>query len=309
MFKYVNKIDTSITISGVVFPNRIMNAAGCYCTKPEELFDLAKSNSGGIVSKSCTLHHRIGNPTPRYYDTEHLSINSTGLANLGWKFYAEYGTTIKQETTKPYIISIAGIEKDENITILQNLKRETYDFDMIELNLSCPNIIGKPQIGYDFDASDELLRKVFELNPSKPLGLKLPPYFDMCHFNSIAEVLKQYPISYITCINSPGNGFVFNDTMNAAIVPKGGFGGIGGSVVKPFGLSNVRKLHELLPDIHIIGCGGIKSIKDICEYLACGASLVQIGTHLLQQGPGLFKRLLIKSNFSSNNKIFNNVLV
>ena len=85
-----------------------------------ELFDLAKSNSGGIVSKSCTLHHRIGNPKPRYYDTEHLSINSTGLANEGYEFYNNIGKTIKEY--KPYFISVAGVENGENFFIIDNLQ-------------------------------------------------------------------------------------------------------------------------------------------------------------------------------------------
>ena len=60
---------------------------------------------------------------------------------------------------------------------------------MIELNLSCPNIIGKPQIGYDFDASEEILKEVFALNPTHPIGLKLPPYFDMVHFDMMASII------------------------------------------------------------------------------------------------------------------------
>lgn len=283
-------IDTPCVISGFQFKNRLLNASGCHCTERQDLLDLAQSNSGGIVSKSCTLESRLGNPQPRYYETDLLSINSTGLANMGWKFYADFGETIKKKTNKPYIVSVAGIEKGDNIQIISQINGNEW-VDMIELNLSCPNIIGKPQIGYDFEASDEILRKVFELNPKQPIGLKLPPYFDMVHFDLMADILSKYPIAFITCINSPGNGFVFNHDYKPSIIPKDGFGGIGGSIVKPFGLANVRKFHEKLPNIPIIGCGGITCKRDIVEYLLCGASMVQIGTELVKQGPEIFSKL------------------
>ena len=160
-FKQLSKqISTPCIVSGITFPNCLLNASGCHCTSAEDLMGLAKSKSGGIVSKSCTLKSRIGNPLPRYYETDTLSINSTGLANLGWEFYADYGAEIKKETRKPYIVSVAGIEKGDNIKIISQIN-ENPNIDMIELNLSCPNIIGKPQIGYDFEASNEILRTGF----------------------------------------------------------------------------------------------------------------------------------------------------
>ena len=291
MDQLVKQIKTPCIIGNATFSNRLLNASGCRCTTEKDLLDLAACESGGIVSKSCTLMPRDGNVHPRYYETQTLSINSTGLANKGWDFYANFGETIKQITNKPYVVSVAGIEKGDNVVILSQLDGNP-NIDMIELNLSCPNIIGKPQIGYDAESTNELLRNVFEMNISQPIGLKLPPYFDMCHFTTMADIFKQYPIAFLTCINSLGNGFVFDTTLEPAIRPKGGFGGVGGSVIKPFGLANVRKFHSLLPDIPIIGCGGIQCITDACEYLECGASLVQIGTHLIREGPEIFSRLL-----------------
>jgi dihydroorotate dehydrogenase (fumarate) len=296
MEQLVQYINTPYTIGSITFSNRLLNAAGCLCTTGDELLNLAESNSGGIITKSCTLQPRRGNECPRYYETQTLSINSTGLANEGWIFYKNFGETIKKITKKPYILSVAGIEKGDNVLIISKLY-DNSNIDMIELNLSCPNIIGKPQIGYDMEATNELLRNVFESDITHPVGLKLPPYFDISHFEAITDIFKQYPITFLTCINSLGNGFVFNEkTFQASIKPKHGFGGVGGSVIKPFGLANVRKFHELLPDMPIIGCGGIQNIRDVCEYLECGASLVQIGTQLISEGPIIFDKLLKDKN-------------
>jgi len=97
--------------------------------------------------------------------------------------------------------------------------------DVLEVNLSCPNVVGKPQIAYDFETSDELLAKIFKIPGNKPIGLKLPPYFDPVHTGMMAEVLKKYPISFITCINSVGNTLIIDpETEQPLIAPKGGLG-------------------------------------------------------------------------------------
>ena len=80
-------------------------------------------------------------------------------------------------------------------------------------------------------------------------------------FESAAEVLMKYPLDYITCINSIGNGLIIDiDTEQTVIKPKNGFGGIGGSFVKPTGLANVRKFYEIFQregsGIKIVGCRG-----------------------------------------------------
>lgn len=287
-------------IGNITFEYPIMNASGCWCTTEKELIELSKSTAGAVISKSCTLNSREGNPLPRYYHTDNLSINSTGLANNGYRFYEQIGSKIM--TNKPYIISVAGIEKGDNIKIIQDLQDSftSGSFNMIELNLSCPNIIGKPQIAYDFKATEELLRKVSELNGdlntncnhNHKMGLKLPPYFDISHFNSMADILSEFKSSYITCINSIGHGFVFNEDYQPSILPRNGYGGIGGSVIKPIGLSNVRQFHELLPSLDIIGCGGVSTGRDLHEYLLCGAKVVQVGTQLVREGPKCFDRIL-----------------
>ena len=277
-------------IKNVKFLHPIMNAAGCHCTTKNELSELSESFSSAVVSKSSTIEHREGNIHPRYYENNVLSINSTGLANNGYKFYNNIGKTIKK--SKPYFLSVAGIEKGDNLKIIHSLQG-SQNFDFIELNLSCPNVIGKPQIGYDSEVTYETLRTVFEINSTNlNIGLKLPPYFDMMQFHIMADIFKEFPISFLTCINSLGNGFVFDENYEPSILPKNGYGGIGGLVIKPFGLSNVRKFHEILSNIPIIGCGGITKGRDIYEYLLSGATLVQVGTQLVKEGPSVFRRLL-----------------
>lgn len=276
-------INLSTQISGFKLDNLIFNASGPRCTTKEELDLLLQSSAGAIISKSATAQLREGNPSPRYIDVPLGSINSMGLPNLGIDFYLNYFEQHQEALTKPMFISVAGLSLEENLTILHKIQASDFFFP-VELNLSCPNVPGKPQTGYDFERTQEVLQKVFEFY-KKPLGIKLPPYFDLIHFEQMAAILNQFPIQFVTCVNSIGNG-LYIDIANESVVikPKNGFGGIGGDYIKPTALANVRQFYTLLrKDIQIIGCGGIKNGQDAFEHILCGASAVQIGTQLMKE--------------------------
>lgn len=323
-----------------VLPNCIYNASGALCTSTEELQDLYHSNAGAVLSKSCTLHPRQGNPEPRYYGwTEKtlvgdnstsdeifsFSINSMGIPNHGVEYYKTFAETHYKELIdnspimemkKPFVISLSGLSVEENIKLLfatENIE----NVSAIELNVSCPNIVGKPQLGYDFEGLREFLLEVSKkFWPAIPLGLKLPPYFDFAQFEAVAQIIREFPkISYIVCSNSLGNGlWIDTDTETVVIKPKNGFGGVGGSVMKATTLANVHKFYELLGEpslvkyptvtyhydysetteprkpVAIIGCGGVTTGKDVFDLILAGASAVQIGTQLVEEGPVVFER-------------------
>ena len=286
-------MDISTRFSGISLDNCLYNASGAWCMTIAELVDLDVSCAGALVAKSCTLQPREGNPEPRYFPTAWGSINSMGLPNLGITAYLNYLTTQRApNSTKPFFLSVAGLSLNENLDLLQQAAPFSSQFAAIELNLSCPNIPGKPQTGYDVGRTAYVLEQVFA-NYQHPLGVKLPPYFDMAHFDEMAAVLNNFPLSFVTCINSIGNGLVIDPQTDAVVIkPKGGFGGIGGDYIKPTALANVRRFYELLkPDIAIIGCGGVRTGRDAYEHILCGASAVQIGSQLMHEGPACFMRI------------------
>lgn len=293
-------------ISGVRFDSVIWNASGPRCTTKEELMALGGSSVGAMVTKTTTLDPREGNPKPKYYDATWGSINSNGFENLGYKTYIELSSQMKQAFPhKPFIVSTSGMKYEDNITMVRELSLVP-SIDMIELNMSCPNIVGKPQIGYDFEASVRLLRDVFAVC-KKPLGVKLPPYFDFVHFDKMASVLKQFPLAFVNCINSLGNGLVIDiEKEETAIKPRGGFGGIGGKYVKPTALANVRKFYELL-DVPVIGTGGVCSGRDAFEHILAGATAVQVGTCYMQEGTSCFARIEKELLYLMQQKGYNHV--
>jgi dihydroorotate dehydrogenase (fumarate) len=278
------------SIAGIPLESCLMNASGVHCTREEELQDLIQSDTAALVTKSCTLEYREGNPEPRYASIPHGSINSMGLPNMGIRYYLKFIEEQQKTTSKPLILSLAGLSKKENLELLK-LAGNAESLSLIELNLSCPNVPGKPQTAYDFEETKILLEEAFSIC-RKPLGVKLPPYFDMAHFEGMAEILSQFPLAYVCCVNSLGNGlWVNSETESVVIKPKAGFGGVGGLFIKATALANVRMFSKLLPETDIVGCGGVETGEDAFQLILCGASLVQIGTCLWEEGTAAFGRI------------------
>ena len=160
----------------IEFNTPLMNASGVHCVSKEELDKLYYYNfTGSLITKSCTLEKRLGNPQPRYHTLQFGSINSMGLPNNGYLYYIDYIKNIislddkDNLETKPIFMSVSGLSIDDNIKILDHVstvynnfckyvdnKENQYKF-LVELNLSCLNIKNKPQLGYDFSGLENYL--------------------------------------------------------------------------------------------------------------------------------------------------------
>ena len=277
-------------IAGFSFDNCLMNAAGVACMTVEELEEVRQSAAGSFVTKTATLEARAGNPEPRYRDVPLGSINSMGLPNQGIDYYLDYLLSLQEsQPERAFFLSLVGMSPDETHTLLKKVQNSGFK-GITELNLSCPNVPGKPQIAYDFETTERILGEAFGYC-DKPLGIKLPPYFDIVHFDQAAEVFNRHPLKFVNCVNSIGNGMYIEDE-SVVIRPKNGFGGIGGEYIKPTALANVHAFYQRLnPSIQIIGTGGVYTGRDVFEHILCGASMVQIGTALHQQGVDIFERV------------------
>lgn len=283
-------VSTQTQIAGFSFDNCLMNAAGVVCMTIEELEEVKDSAAGTFVTKTATLQARAGNPEPRYQDVPLGSINSMGLPNHGLDYYLDYLLELQQtEPNRTFFLSLVGLSLEETHALLKKVQASDFK-GLTELNLSCPNVPGKPQIAYDFETTEKILSEVFDYF-TKPLGIKLPPYFDMAHFDQAAAIFNKFPLSFVNCVNSIGNGLYINDEI-VVIRPKKGFSGIGGEYIKPTALANVHAFYQRLkPEIQIIGTGGVLTGRDAFEHILCGASMVQVGTTLHKEGVGVFERI------------------
>ena len=283
-------MNVATKIGNVAFENCVMNAAGVMCMTAEELRQVAHSQAATFVTKTATVDARPGNPEPRYRDFGANSINSMGLPNNGLDYYLEFLSQEDDSLARTRFLSVSPLQQGDLEVLFTRIKEAGFK-GLVELNLSCPNVPGKPQIAYDFEQTHAILTRAFDLYDG-PIGIKLPPFFDLVHFDQAAEIFNQFPLTFVNCINSLGNGVVIDGT-HMMIAPKQGFGGIGGPCIKPTALANVHAFYQRLrPEIAIIGTGGVTTGRDVFEHILCGASMVQIGTALHQEGTTLFTRLL-----------------
>lgn len=282
-------METKTKIAGVEFNSYVLNASGPSCSTLEELKIIGDSGSSVIMMKSSTIEPRQGNEEPRYAKLLCGSVQCMGLPNLGYQEYIKFSSQLKKYN-KPIIASVAGLCGEDYKKMVEAFQNS--EADLIEVNLSCPNLEGKPQAAYDFEQSEEILKSISDLG-NKPIGLKLPPYYDFAHIKQMAELIKKYNVSFVTCINSVGNVLVIDpETETPIIKPKKGFAGLGGSCIKPIALANVRKFYELLKgEVQIFGVGGIESGADVFEFLLAGADAVQVATTFKEEGATCFERI------------------
>lgn len=289
------------TVGGVALECCIYNASGPRTGSIEALAKIGSSRAGAVLSKSATLQGQDGNPLPRYKEMPLGSgrcvgsINSEGLPNKGINYYiSDAAVAAGADFGKPYILSISGLSLANNLEMLSRAATVPL-ISAIELNLACPNLPDKPIIAYDFGQLESVLTEVHNLGifVRKPLGIKLPPYFDMPHFKECAAVLNKFPIKFVTCTNTIGNALVVDwETEQPLIAPKGGFGGLAGGFIKHTALANVKQMRQLLrPEIDVVGVGGVCSGKDAFEHILCGATAVQVGTCHWTEGASCFDRI------------------
>jgi len=264
-----------------------MNSSGPLCTTLEELRNIANSAAGAIVTKTCTKEPREGNPEPRVYEFEWGTINSVGWANLGYKKHGELIKKLKNYK-KPVIASVGGFSVEEYITVSKYLAR--CGADILEVNLSCPNLPNFRPPAYVPEFAENILngiRKSVEI----PISVKLPPYLDENLQIEMARVIKRSKADCLTCLNSAGNALLLDaNKEKMCIKPK--WGGLTGSYIKPLALGNIKRYYNFFNGkLPIIGVGGVWSGKDIFEHLLAGASAVQVGSAYLREGTAVFQRL------------------
>lgn len=175
-------VDLSTSVAGLRLECCVYNASGPKTHTHTMLGKIAASAAGAVLSKSATLVKQDGNPLPRYQelvlsdDRCPGSINSEGLPNKGIDYYIESDHVANiRKTGKPYIVSLSGKTLEDNLEMFDRACR-VEGISAIELNLACPNVVGHPIIGYDFDQMESVLQAV-TAHPAfgtKPLGIKLP---------------------------------------------------------------------------------------------------------------------------------------
>ena len=268
-------IDPSVTLAGVRFNGPAFTASGCAAAGKElrDYFDLTEI--GGVVTKSIMLRPRSGRPTPRMVETPSGMLNSIGLQGPGVETFLANDLAWLRENGVTAVVSIAGETVDEFGQLARVLRNEP-GIAALEVNISCPNVESRGQVfACDVMSASGVIHQVRRnTNSSVPIFAKLSP-----DVTSIAEIA-------VACHNAGADGFsVMNTTLGMAIdtetlrpILGGVTGGLSGPAIRPLALRCVWQVHQALPDAPILGMGGIANGADALQFIAAGASAVEVGT-------------------------------
>ena len=265
--------DLRVNIAGVEFKNPIIAASGTigFGREYSEFYPL--SVFGGISCKGTTLHERPGNPPPRIAETPMGMLNAVGLQNPGVEhFIREDLPWLKKQDTVA-IANVAGSTREDYCRMAEILS-ET-DIDMIELNISCPNV---KEGGVQFGTSCESVAAITKAVRSyckKPLIIKLSP--NVSDIASIAKAAESEGADAVSLINTLTGMRIDINTRRPIIANI--TGGMSGPAVFPVAVRMVWQVKNAV-SIPVIGMGGVTTWKDAVEMMMAGADALQIGTAL-----------------------------
>jgi dihydroorotate dehydrogenase (NAD+) catalytic subunit len=263
-----------IDFCGIKIQNPLVVASGTfgYGYELKDLVDIEKI--GAITTKTITLEERSGNDLPRILETSSGLLNSIGLQNPGlYRFKEEVLPHWEKIKDVRMIVSVGGNNIEEYIEICKELGKEKR-IDMLELNISCPNVKkGCMAIGQNL----ELLKKLVENTKavtSKPIIVKISPNFN--NISDIAKNLENFGADAICMVNTFLGTKI--DIKTKKFYFKNKVAGFSGPAIKPLALKLLIDVKNSLSKIPIIGMGGISNYEDVLEFMIAGANLVSIGT-------------------------------
>ncbi len=264
-------VDLSVRIAGVEFPNPVIAASGTYGNGEcyTDLYPLSKL--GGVSCKGMTIEPKLGNPPPRIAETYSGILNSVGLQNIGVHGFIEYYLPTLKEEGNVIIANVAGATIDDYIAAAEAL--DVSDIDMIELNISCPNV---KQGGASWGVSCEgaaAVTSAVRRATKKPLIVKLTP--NVTDITSIAKAVEAEGADCISLINTLLGMRI--DINSRRPILKNNMGGLSGPAVFPVAVRMVWQCFNAVK-IPIIGMGGISTWEDAIEMILAGATAIQMGT-------------------------------
>ncbi|MDD4096071.1 MAG: dihydroorotate dehydrogenase [Oscillospiraceae bacterium] len=264
------------TVGGINLSSPILLASGT-CNFGRELAEYIDfGDVGGICSKGLTLSPRAGNDGCRVAETPSGMLNSVGLQNPGVDYFIENDLDFMASLGTRVIVNVAGHSTDDYIRMASRLNEHAEKIDVLELNLSCPNVKeGCMIIGSSPKDIRELVRNVRSVT-ALPLWVKLTP--NVTSIADTALAAQEGGADAVVAINTLLGMAI--DIRTRRPILRNNTGGLSGPAIKPVALRMVSECHRVL-DIPVVGCGGAMDHKDVLEFMIAGASAVEIGTALL----------------------------
>ena len=262
---------TAVELCGVTLKNPVLTASGTFGFGREysEFYDVGRLC--GIVGKGLTLEPREGNDGVRIAETASGILNCVGLQNPGVEAFIADELPYMRTLGCAVIANAAGSVLSDYERIAERLSDT--DVDMIELNISCPNVKSGGMAFGVLPKSVEEVTAAAKKHCKKPLIVKLSP--NVADIADNARAAEQGGADAISLINTITGMAV--DLASRCPVLGNVTGGLSGPCVKPVALRMVRQVYKAVK-LPVIGIGGITVARDVLEFILCGATAVEVGT-------------------------------
>lgn len=265
--------DLTVNIAGVEFKNPVITASGTFGFGREYSEFYPLKEIGGLSCKGITLKPRMGNPPPRIAETPSGILNAVGLQNPGVDHFIEQDLPWLKEQETVVIANIAGNTPEEYAQMAEKLSESSVD--MIEMNISCPNVKhGGVQFGTSCQSVGAITREV-RAHCKKPLMVKLSP--NVSDIAEIARTAESEGADALSLINTLTGMRIDINTRRPII--RNNTGGLSGPAVFPVAVRMVWQTAGAVK-IPVVGMGGISTWRDAVEMMLAGASAIQVGTAL-----------------------------
>ena len=263
--------DMKVNLAGVELKNPIVVASGTFGFGREyaQFYDLGEL--GGICAKGLTLHRREGNPAPRIAETPMGILNSVGLQNPGVDDFIAHELPFMRQYDTKVIANISGNTPEEYGIMCEKLSQA--GVDMIEVNISCPNVKAG---GLAYGTRPELAAEVTEVakkHASVPVMVKLSP--NVTDITEIAKAVESAGADAVSLINTLRGMRIDINTRRPIL--KMNTGGLSGPAVLPVAVRMVWEVSNAVK-IPVLGMGGVAKGSDAAQLMLAGASAVAVGT-------------------------------
>ena len=264
-------MNTKVNLAGVELKNPVMTASGTFGSGAEygEMVDL--NRLGAVVTKGVANIPWPGNPTPRIAETYGGMINAIGLQNPGYEVFAKRDIPYLKQFDTKIIVNVCGKTTEDYIDVVEKLSDEPVD--MLEINISCPNVKeGGIAFGQDPKAVEAITREVKKY-AKQPVIMKLSP--NVTDITVMARAAEAGGADVLSLINTLTGMKIDIHKRTFAVANR--TGGLSGPAIKPVA---VRMVYQAANAVKLpsIGMGGIMNADDAIEFILAGATAVSVGT-------------------------------
>lgn len=264
-------MNMKVNLAGVGLKNPVMTASGTFGSGAEygEMVDL--NRLGAVVTKGVASIPWPGNPTPRIAETYGGMINAVGLQNPGFQVFAERDIPYLKQFDTKIIVNVCGKTTEDYIDVVEKLSDQPVD--MLEINISCPNVKeGGIAFGQDPKAVEAITREV-KKHARQPVIMKLSP--NVTDITVMAKAAEAGGADVLSLINTITGMKIDIHRRTFAVANK--TGGLSGPAIKPVAVRMVYQVANAV-SLPIIGMGGIMCADDAIEFMMAGATAVAVGT-------------------------------